>query len=352
MTGSSEDGGAAGTALPLTASVSPEPEAVTAAVLAWGVPRLRDLPWRRTRDPWAVLVSEVMLQQTQVPRVIPRWFAFLDAFPTPAACASVPLGDVLRLWHGLGYPRRARNLHAASQRVVELGAFPATLDDLLALPGVGPYTARAVLAFAFERDVAVVDTNIARVLARVHGRRLTPRVVQSLADELVPARRRLGVEPVADGSRRRALSAGGAGVRGLPARARCARTAATATTRRSARPGSASAKPPYAGSDRQARGRLLAALVGGPVPVAAAPALMDRGPQAAESLVAALVAEGLVARTAEHPPPPIAPDSRSGGRASCSWAQDVQPQRSVRAHLHVSRPQDRRLASRGRRRDA
>ena len=104
------------------------------AVLGWGLPRLRDLPWRHTRDPWAVLVSEVMLQQTQVARVIPKWHAFLDAYPTPAACSAVPLGDVLRLWQGLGYPRRARNLHAAAGAITELGEFPSTLDGLLALP--------------------------------------------------------------------------------------------------------------------------------------------------------------------------------------------------------------------------
>ena len=126
-----------------------------------------------------------MLQQTGVQRVIPKWLAFLDAFPTPAACAAVPLGDVLRLWQGLGYPRRARNLHAAAGAVVERhgGAIPATLDELLALPGIGGYTARAVLAFAFEADAAVVDTNIARVFARLHGRRLTAREVQALADD-------------------------------------------------------------------------------------------------------------------------------------------------------------------------
>ena len=135
-------------------------------VLAWGMPRLRDLPWRRVRDPWAVLVSEVMLQQTQVPRVIPKWHAFLAAFPTTEACAAASLGEVLRLWQGLGYPRRARNLHAAATEVERLGAFPDTLHGLLALPGVGAYTARAVLAFAFEDEAAVVDTNIARVYAR------------------------------------------------------------------------------------------------------------------------------------------------------------------------------------------
>ena len=123
-----------------------------------------------------------MLQQTQVERVIPRWLEFLAAYPTPEACAAVALGDVLRLWQGLGYPRRARNLHAAAQRVADLGTFPRSLEGLLTLPGVGPYTARALLAFAFEDDAAVVDTNIARVLARCDGRQLTAREVQAAAD--------------------------------------------------------------------------------------------------------------------------------------------------------------------------
>ena len=121
----------------------------TGDVLAWGIPRLRDLPWRATRDPWAVLVSEVMLQQTQAARVVPRWHSFLDRFPTVEVCAAAPLSDVLREWQGLGYPRRARNLHMAARRVAELGDFPRDLDGLLALPGVGRYTARAVMAFAF-----------------------------------------------------------------------------------------------------------------------------------------------------------------------------------------------------------
>ena len=139
------------------------------------MPRLRDLPWRRVRDPWAILVAEVMLQQTQAPRVVPKWEAFLESFPTPPACADAPLGDVLRLWHGLGYPRRARNLHLAAQEIVDRhgGVVPDALDELLALPGVGAYTARAVLAFAYEQDVAVADTNIGRVLARTGGARLT-----------------------------------------------------------------------------------------------------------------------------------------------------------------------------------
>jgi A/G-specific adenine glycosylase len=159
-----------------------------AAVLGWGVPRLRDLPWRHTRDPWSVLVAEVMLQQTQVQRVVPKWQAFLDAYPDPERCSQAALGEVLVRWQGLGYPRRARNLHASAARVVERhdGRLPDDLDALMALPGVGPYTARAVLAFAFERDVAVVDTNIARVLARVAGERLTSKTAQAAADAMVP----------------------------------------------------------------------------------------------------------------------------------------------------------------------
>jgi A/G-specific adenine glycosylase len=152
------------------------------AVLNWGLPQLRDLPWRRTRDPWAVLVSEVMLQQTQVERVIPKWVAFLTAFPTPSVCAAAALGDVLELWLGLGYPRRARNLHLAAQQIELMGSFPRSLDGLLSLAGVGPYTARAVMAFAFEIDAAVVDTNIARVYARVAGVSLTAKQVQEAAD--------------------------------------------------------------------------------------------------------------------------------------------------------------------------
>ena len=157
-------------------------------VLAWASGRREDLPWRLTRDPWAVLVSELMLQQTQVSRVVPRFAQFLERFPTVAVCASAGVGAVVEEWAGLGYNRRAVNLHRASVQVVELhgGAFPEELDALLALPGVGPYTARALLAFAFERDAAVVDTNVGRVLARQAGERLTASIAQSLADALVP----------------------------------------------------------------------------------------------------------------------------------------------------------------------
>ena len=160
-------------------------------VLAWASGRREDLPWRRTRDPWAVLVSELMLQQTQVSRVVPRFAQFLERFPTVEVCAGAGVGAVVEEWAGLGYNRRAVNLHRAAVQVVEMhgAVLPDELDALLALPGVGPYTARAVLAFALERDVAVVDTNVGRVLARQVGERLTASVAQLLADGLVPAGR-------------------------------------------------------------------------------------------------------------------------------------------------------------------
>ncbi len=164
------------------------------AVEQWGTElgsgsRRPELPWRSTRDPWSVLVSEVMAQQTQVARVVPAYQRFLVAFPTPAACAAAPLAAILRAWAGLGYNRRAQHLHRAAIVVVDRhgGQVPGTLDALLGLPGVGPYTARAVLAFAFGADVGVVDTNAGRVLSRaVAGRSVTTAEAQRLVDAMVP----------------------------------------------------------------------------------------------------------------------------------------------------------------------
>ena len=175
---------------------------------------MRDLPWRRTRDPWAVLVSEVMLQQTQVPRVIPIWAAFMAEFPTVAACAEASQADVVRAWAGLGYNRRAVNLHRAA--VLMDGMVPRDLDALLRLPGIGPYTARVRSSLSrAEEDVAVVDTNIARVLSRRAGRRLTPREAQARADALVPPGASVGLEPAADGPRRARLHGARARVRAV-----------------------------------------------------------------------------------------------------------------------------------------
>ncbi len=176
------------------AASRPRLRGLGAAIAAWGSSgggrtRRDDLPWRATRDPWAVLVSEVMAQQTQLARVVPAYHRFLAAFPSPAACAAAPLGDVLRAWEGMGYNRRARDLQRAAAAVVadHGGRLPDDLDGLLALPGVGPYTARAVLAFAFGRDVGVVDTNAGRILSRAAaGRRLAPAEAQATVDAMVP----------------------------------------------------------------------------------------------------------------------------------------------------------------------
>jgi A/G-specific adenine glycosylase len=135
---------------------------VSAALLRWYARAARDLPWRRTRDPWAILVSEVMLQQTQAARVVPYYERFLARFPDPAACAAAPAAEVLRAWSGLGYNRRALALHRTATIVARDG-WP---DDLVVLPGVGPYTAAAVASFAFGAAVLAVDVNVRRVQAR------------------------------------------------------------------------------------------------------------------------------------------------------------------------------------------
>jgi A/G-specific adenine glycosylase len=134
-------------------------------LLAWHAGYRRDLPWRTTRDPYRVLVSEVMLQQTQVPRVIQRYLDWIDRWPTAEALAAAPRYEVIRAWQGLGYNRRAVNLHRAAQ-VVAADGWPA---DLTELPGVGEYTAAAVRRFAFGEPVLPVDTNIGRVLERTGG---------------------------------------------------------------------------------------------------------------------------------------------------------------------------------------
>ncbi|PPB48460.1 Fe-S cluster assembly protein HesB [Arthrobacter pityocampae] len=141
-------------------------------VTDWFTRSARDLPWRDARcSPWGVLVSEVMLQQTPVVRVLPVWHEWLDRWPSPADLAAEPAGSAVRHWGRLGYPRRALRLHAAATAILERhdGKVPSTYDDLLALPGVGTYTAAAVAAFAFGRRETVVDTNIRRVHARLFG---------------------------------------------------------------------------------------------------------------------------------------------------------------------------------------
>jgi A/G-specific adenine glycosylase len=150
---------------------------VEQALLAWFARHGRELPWRRTRDPYAILVSEVMLQQTQVERVISRYLAWLERWPTVAALAAASPADVIREWQGLGYNRRALNLHRAAQRITA-GGWP---EDLTELPGVGPYTAAAVGSFALGGDVLPVDTNVRRVQERT-GHAFTPLAAHALMD--------------------------------------------------------------------------------------------------------------------------------------------------------------------------
>ena len=278
--------------------------ALGSAIEAWGASggatRRDDLPWRSTRDPWAVLVSETMAQQTQLSRVVPAYHRFLGSFPTPTACAEAPLGAVLIAWEGMGYNRRARDLHRTAAIVVAEhgGAVPDDLGSLLALPGVGPYTARAVLAFAFERDVGVVDTNAGRVLARAAtGRPMRGPQAQALVDAMVPAGRGWSFGQALLDLGATVCTARVPDCAGCPVRRRCAWV-------RSGRPdpdpargsaGVSTAGPPFAGSDRQGRGSLVAALRGGPVPADAlsAAAGWPDDPSRTERVVAGLVADGL-----------------------------------------------------------
>jgi len=147
------------------------------ALLAWYARHGRDLPWRLTRDPYAILVSEVMAQQTQIARVVPRWREWLARWPSVDALAASPRADVIRAWQGLGYNRRAVSLHQAAAIVARDG-WP---DDLTTLPGVGRYTADAVAAFAFGREVLPVDVNVRRIAERT-GAPFSPAAAQALMD--------------------------------------------------------------------------------------------------------------------------------------------------------------------------
>jgi A/G-specific adenine glycosylase len=269
-------------------------------LLDWAAGAGRDLPWRHTRDPWAVLVSELMLQQTQVPRVVPRYHQFLARFPTPAHCAAAPAGEVVRAWAGLGYNRRAVNLHATAVLVVDHhgGRLPDQLDQLLELPGVGPYTARAVLAFAFERDVGVVDTNAARVLARVAGHSLGRAEVQARADQAVPPGRgwawnQAVLDLGATVCTSRSPSCGSCPLVGA-----CAWYATGCPEPDPARgsAGVSTGQSRFEGSDRQGRGRLVEALrrtgVLEPGQLAATAGWPD-DPARTASAVASLVRDGL-----------------------------------------------------------
>src|SRR5690242_2792013 len=170
-------------------------ETFASALLGWYATAAADLPWRRTHDPYHVWLSEIMLQQTQVTTVIPYFERFLAAFPTVSALAAAPLDQVLKLWEGLGYYSRARNLHRAAQAVEAEhgGQFPTTAAELQALPGIGRYTAGAIASIAFDERVAVLDGNVMRVLTRLYDMADdvtltgTQKQLWTLAELLVPA---------------------------------------------------------------------------------------------------------------------------------------------------------------------
>jgi A/G-specific adenine glycosylase len=271
-----------------------------------------------------VLVSEVMLAQTQSGRVAERYPEFMERFASPESLASESLGEVLRLWQGLGYPRRAANLHRCAAVIVARhgGTVPSDLPALLALPGIGPYTARAVLAFAFDEPTMPVDTNIGRVLARVAGRSLNAKEVQSIGDELLVAEAVAAAaspgpsEASPDSGDVLALALMDLGASlcrprspGCPecpllpdcswGQARLAAGEPEATpdpARGSARVSKAQAR--FEGSDRQGRGRLLRTAAAGPIRAdgAAAAAGWPDDPRRAARVAATLVSEGLLTR--------------------------------------------------------
>jgi A/G-specific adenine glycosylase len=270
-------------------------------VLTWYAEHARDLPWRRPdASPWAVLVSEIMLQQTPVVRVLPAYEAWLTRWPTPADLAKEPPGEAVRAWGRLGYPRRALNLHASARAITERhdGVVPADYDELRALPGVGAYTAAAVASFAYRRRHAVLDTNVRRVLARVvTGVEYPPktqttaevRLAESLLPEDPPVAARWSVAIMELGA--------------LVCTARAPRCAdcplvAECTWRLAGKPpydGPPRKGQTYAGTDRQCRGRLLAVLrhADGPVEKAALDDVWADTLQRERSL-AALIEDGLV----------------------------------------------------------
>lgn len=240
-----------------------------------------------------------MLQQTSVARVLPKFEAFIEEFPTPRALADAALGDALRLWSGLGYPRRCRNLQEAARVLVRdfNEQFPSTLEELQSLPGIGQYTSRAILVFAFDQDVAVVDTNVSRVLSRLEGRALKARELQDMANGFVP--QGLGWEwnqvMMDFGARHCTLRSPQCDA--CPLKKLC-KWRGEGDDPAPLSSGASKPQARFEGSDRQARGRALKAVAQG---VAESTQIVDEmglshDTQRAEALLNALVAEGLLVR--------------------------------------------------------
>jgi A/G-specific adenine glycosylase len=243
-----------------------------------------------------------MLQQTQVARVIPKFEAFTARFPTASTCAAVPQSEVVRMWAGLGYNRRAVNLHAAARAIDERhdGEVPDDLALLLALPGVGEYTARAILAFAFERDVGVLDTNAARVIARSTGRRLTRREAQQIADERVAQGEAWAWNQAMLDLGAALCTSGTPGCDRCPVAVDCAwcRDGRSGDDPAEGSAGVSRRQSRFTGSDRQGRGRLVEALRHGPVELDRLAVTMGwpDEPERARRVAEDVVRDGLAAR--------------------------------------------------------
>jgi A/G-specific adenine glycosylase len=258
----------------------------------------RDLPWLNDPRPWAILVSEVMLQQTSTARVVVPWTRFMERFPTADACAQAPLAEVLVAWSGLGFPRRAKALHDAARLIVDefSGVVPGEVEELRRLPGVGEYTANAVASFAHGRPVAVLDTNVGRVLARaVANDTLAMRAARELAQELLPR---------SDAARfnQAMLDLGAQFCRATPRCGECPLASSCAWRREGgsdpAPRSAAVSRPqaPYGGSDRQLRGRVLRELHDGPRSRTYLVKTLGVEGARARSVLAGLVGDGLIAR--------------------------------------------------------
>ena len=274
-------------------------------VLDWYAVAARDLPWRRPgTSPWAVMVSEFMLQQTPVARVLPVYDAWMERWPTPADLAAEPSGEAVRAWGRLGYPRRALRLHACAVAITDQhgGEVPDRYDALRALPGIGDYTAAAIASFAFGRAHAVLDTNVRRVLGRaVCATELPPpsvtRAERDLATSLVPELHpeRWAVAVMELGAL--VCTANAPRCDACPIVDRCAWHAAG----RPAYDGPPRRGQSYAGTDRQCRGRLLAVVreTDRPVTRAALDAAWPADAQR-ERALASLLADGLLVRCADR----------------------------------------------------
>jgi A/G-specific adenine glycosylase len=287
----------------MTTTSDPAPATETALhepVLAWYAEHARDLPWRAPdATPWGVMVSEFMLQQTPVARVLPMWERWLDAWPTPAALAAEEPGEAVRAWGRLGYPRRALRLHAAARTIAERhdGEVPSDRDELAALPGVGEYTAAAIATFAHGRRHAVLDTNVRRVLCRVEGGVASPGASLTVA-ERQRAGRLLPDEPaVAAGWSVAVMELGALVCRAVSPQCERCPVAERCRWRAAGYPaydGPARRVQQYAGTDRQCRGRLLEVLRSndGPVHRSSLDRVWDPAAQR-ERCLASLVADGL-----------------------------------------------------------